>query len=55
MTAYERYLINYLLFPTARKIIKELIDESLISCQASPFDKRIELLTALETNYDKYI
>ena len=55
MTDYERYLINYLSLPTARKIIKELIDENLISCQASTFDKRIKLLTVIETNYDKYI
>ena len=55
MTDYERHLIRHVSLPTARKIIKELINANLVSCEASNNDKRMKLLTVKETDYDKYI
>ena len=55
MSDYERYLMTHVSFPTARKIIKDLINANLVSCEASNNDKRMKLLTVKETDYDKYI
>ena len=55
MTDYERHLIRHVSLPTARKIIKDLINANLVSCEASNNDKRMKLLTVKETDYDKYI
>ena len=55
MTDYERHLITHVSLPTARKIIKDLINSNLVSCEVSNNDKRMKLLTVKETDYDKYI
>ena len=55
MTDYERHLITHVSLPTARKIIKDLINSNLVSCKVSENDKRMKLLTVIETNYDQYI
>lgn len=55
MTDYERHLIRHVSLPTARKIIKDLINANLVSCEASNNDKRMKLLTVKETDYDRYI
>ena len=55
MTDYERHFMTHVSLPTARKIIKDLINADLVSCASSNNDKRIKLLTVNETDYDKYI
>jgi len=52
---YERYLLNYVSLPTARKIIKNLIDNKLLKVLTDPKDKRKKMLEVLKIDYDDYI
>jgi len=52
---YERYLLNYVSLPTARKIIKNLIDKKFLIVLTDPKDKRKKLLEVLKLDYDNYI
>ena len=52
---YERYLLNYVSLPTARKIIKNLIDNKLLKVFADQKDKRKKMLEVLKVDYDNYI
>jgi len=52
---YERYLLNYVSLPTARKIIKSLIDNKLLKVLTNTEDKRKKMLEVLKIDYDKYI
>jgi len=52
---YERYLLNYVSLPTARKIIKNLIDNKLLKVLADQKDKRKKMLEVLKVDYDNYI
>ena len=52
---YERYLLNYVSLPTARKIIKSLIDNKLLKVLTDSEDKRKKMLEVLKIDYDNYI
>jgi len=52
---YERYLLNYVSLPTARKIIKNLIDNKLLKVLTDQKDKRKKMLEVLKVDYDNYI
>jgi len=52
---YEKFLLNYVSIPTARKIIKELIEFKFVKVTKSSKDLRIKNLQVIETNIDKYI
>jgi hypothetical protein len=52
---YEKFLVNYVSIPTARKIIKELIEYKIVSVIKSNEDLRVKYLEVIETNIEKYL
>tara|TARA_B100001093_G_C26785117_1_gene996310 strand:- start:117 stop:350 length:234 start_codon:yes stop_codon:yes gene_type:complete len=52
---YEKFLLNYVSIPTARKIIKELIEFKFVKVTKSSKDLRIKNLQVVESNIDEYI
>ena len=52
---YEKYLSNYVSIPTARKIIKELIELNIVKVINSKDDLRVKHLKVIDRNIDKYL
>lgn len=52
---YEKFLITYVSIPTARKIIKELIEYKIVSIIKSKEDLRVKYLEIIETDIEKYL
>ena len=52
---YEKFLINYVSIPTARKIIMELIEFKIVRVIKSKEDLRVKYLEINETDIDKYL
>ena len=52
---YEKFLINYVSIPTARKIIKELIEFNIVSVIKSKKDLRVKLLKINDKDIEKYL
>ena len=52
---YERYLSNFVSIPTARKIIKELIELKMVKVFKSSDDLRVKYLEVCDENIDKYL
>ena len=52
---YEKFLINYVSIPTARKIIKELIEYKIVNIIKSKEDLRVKYLEIIETDIEKYL
>lgn len=52
---YEKFLTNYVSIPTARKIIKELIELNIVSVIKSETDLRVKYLEIIDTDIEKYI
>ena len=52
---YEKFLITYVSMPTARKIIKELIEYEIVSVIRSKEDLRVKYLEINETDIEKYL
>ena len=52
---YERFLNGYVSIPTARKIIKELIELNIVSVIKSESDLRVKYLVVNDSNIEKYL
>ena len=52
---YEKFLTNYVSIPTARKIIKELIELNIVSVIKSEADLRVKYLEIIDTDIEKYL
>ena len=51
----EKFLSQYVSIPTARKIIKELIELKIVKVIKSKNDLRVKLLVVKESNIEKYL
>ena len=52
---YERFLNNYVSIPTARKIIKDLIELKIVSVIESEEDLRVKFLVVNDKDIQKYL
>ena len=52
---YEKFLITYVSIPTARKIIKELIEYKIVNIIKSKEHLRVKYLEIIETDIEKYL
>ena len=52
---YEKFLINYVSIPTARKIIRELIELNIVSVIKSKSDLRVKYLLIKDKDIEKYL
>ena len=52
---YEKFLANYVSIPTARKIIKQLIELKMVKVIKSKEDLRVKYLMIADTNIEKYL
>tara|TARA_B110000003_G_C16215544_1_gene365211 strand:- start:98 stop:334 length:237 start_codon:yes stop_codon:yes gene_type:complete len=52
---YEKFLTNYVSIPTARKIIKELIELKIVSVIKSKEDLRVKFLVINDKDLQKYL
>ena len=52
---YEKFLTNYVSIPTARKIIKELIELKIVSVIKSEEDLRVKFLVINDKDLQKYL
>jgi len=52
---YEKFLTKYVSTPTARKIIKELIELNIVSILKSESDLRVKYLVVNDTDIEKYL
>ena len=52
---YEKFLTNYVSTPTARKIIRELIELNIVSVIKSKTDLRVKYLLINDKDIEKYL
>ena len=52
---YEKFLVNYVSIPTARKIIRELIELNIVSVIKSEEDLRVKYLEIKNADIEKYL
>ena len=52
---YEKFLANYVSIPTARKIIKQLIELKIVKVIKSKEDLRVKYLVINDTDIEKYL
>ena len=52
---YEKFLCQYVSIPTARKIIKDLIEFKLVKVISSRDDLRVKFLVVTEFDFEKLI
>ena len=52
---YEKFLANYVSTPTARKIIKELIQFKIVKVIKSEEDLRVTYLEIIDSDIEKYL
>jgi hypothetical protein len=52
---HEKFLTNYVSVPTARKIIKELVELKIVSVIKSTEYLRVKYLVVKETDLEKYL
>ena len=52
---YEKFLTDYVSIPTARKIIKELIELNIVSVIKSESDLRVKYLVINDKDIEKYL
>ena len=52
---YEKFLANYVSIPTARKIIKQLIELKIVKVINCKEDLRVKYLVIIETDIEKYL
>jgi hypothetical protein len=52
---YEKFLSDYVSIPTARKIIKELIELNIVSVTKSESDLRVKYLTINNKDIEQYL
>ena len=54
VTDYEKFLTKYVSIPTARKIIKELIELKIVKVFNSEDDLRVKYLVVCDKDIEKY-
>lgn len=52
---YEKFLTKYVSIPTARKIIKQLIELNIVKVTKSRDDLRVKFLEICDSNIEKYL
>tara|TARA_B110001450_G_C17404392_1_gene393085 strand:- start:81 stop:281 length:201 start_codon:yes stop_codon:yes gene_type:complete len=52
---YEKYLINYVSLPTARKIIRDIIEFQFGEKIQSTSDKRVKYLLIKDISYEQFL
>ena len=52
---YEKFLVTYVSMPTARKIIKELVELNIVSILKSESDLRVKYLVVNDTDIEQYL
>ena len=52
---YEKFLTNYVSIPTARKIIRELIELQIVQVIKSKDDLRVKHLVVNDSDMEKYL
>ena len=52
---WEKFLSQHVSLPTARKIIRELIELGIVRVDRSLEDKRVRLLTVVEPDLKKFL
>ena len=52
---YEKFLINYVSIPTARNIIRELIELQIVQVIKSKDDLRVKHLVVNDSDIEKYL
>lgn len=52
---YENFLSKYVSIPTARKIVKELIEFGIVKIIKSNTDRRVKWLILVEKDIKKYL
>ena len=52
---YEKFLSNFVSTPSARKIIKELIENRIVYVSKSENDLRVKYLEIIDNNIEKYL
>ena len=52
---YEKFLANYVSIPTARKIIKQLIELKIVQVIKSKDDLRVKYLVMNDSDIEKYL
>ena len=55
ITDYEKFLVNHVSIPTARKIIKELIELKIVKVIKSKDDLRVKYLEIIEKDIEKFL
>ena len=55
ITDYEKFLTKFVSIPTARKIIKELIELKIVTVSQSESDARVKYLKVNDANIEKYL
>ena len=55
ITDYEKFLTNHVSIPTARKIIKELIELNIVGILKSESDLRVKYLVVNDTDIEQYL
>ena len=52
---WENFLSQYVSVPTARKIIKDLIELKIVRVDSSLEDRRVRLLTVVKPDIEKFL
>ena len=52
---YEKYLVNYVSLPTARKIIRDIVELQLGEKTQSTSDKRVKYLLIKDISYEQFL
>ena len=52
---YEKYLINYVSLPTARKIIRDIVEFQFGEKIQSTSDKRVKYLLIKDLSYEQFL
>ena len=52
---WENFLSQYVSVPTARKIIKDLIELKIVRVDSSREDRRVRLLTVVKPDIEKFL
>ena len=55
ITDYEKFLVTHVSIPTARKIIKELIELKIVKVIKSKEDLRVKYLEIIDEDIEKYL
>jgi DNA-binding MarR family transcriptional regulator len=52
---WEKFLTEHVSLPTARKIIRELVELDIVRVERSLEDRRVKLLTVLDSDIERFL